>query len=194
MQGTRNSVSPVETMRPPTAALARGAEASEPSPSFIAIGIRPATVASAVIRIGRILILADSSAACLNSCPWRRRSLAKSTSKIEFETTIPTITMIPMNDSMFSVVPVNHSVQMTPINPIGTANMMISGSRKRTELRDHHQVKKDHCQKEAESKAGEGFLHRGYCPAILHRDTRRQSHLAHLHPGFSPEYRPDLQC
>ena len=45
------------------------------------------------------------------------------------ETTIPTITIMPMKDSMLSVVLVRYSVHITPIMPIGTANMIITGSR-----------------------------------------------------------------
>ena len=57
------SVSTVETAKPPTAARASGAEASEPSPIFSAIGSNPATVASVVIRMGRMRIRADSTTA-----------------------------------------------------------------------------------------------------------------------------------
>jgi hypothetical protein len=72
---------------------------------------------------------ADSTIALRKSSPPWRRWLAKSTSRIALDTTIPTIAMIPMKDSMLSVVPVRSSVQTTPISPIGTENMMMKGSR-----------------------------------------------------------------
>ena len=119
----------VDTASPPTAARASGAEASDPAPSSSARGIRPTMVASAVIRMGRMRMRADSTTARRSGWPSRRRWLAKSTSRIELETTMPTITMMPMKDSILSVVLVRYSVHITPIIPIGTANMMITGSR-----------------------------------------------------------------
>ena len=52
-----------------------------------------------------------------------------STSRTPFDTTMPTIMMIPMKDVTFSVVRVRKSAQMTPIIPSGTENMMMKGSR-----------------------------------------------------------------
>ena len=78
---------------------------------------------------------------------------------------MPTMTMIPMNDSMLSVVPVASRTATTPISPIGTANMMMNGIEERPELRDHHQVEQHHRHAEAEAEAGERRLHRGHRPA-----------------------------
>jgi DNA-binding CsgD family transcriptional regulator len=51
--GISSSVSAVDTTRPPITARVSGTLVSLPSPSPIAIGIMPGTVASAVMRIGR---------------------------------------------------------------------------------------------------------------------------------------------
>ena len=51
-----------------------------------------------------------------------------STRSTPFETTIPTIMMMPMKDVVDSVVRVRNSARMTPMSPMGTENMMMNGS------------------------------------------------------------------
>ncbi len=85
--------------------------------------------ASAVIRIGRSRIDEASRIASSRDFPSARRRIAKSIIRIEKETTIPTIRMIPISDWMLIRVPVRKSIQSTPMSPNGTANITTSGSR-----------------------------------------------------------------
>ena len=60
---------------------------------------------------------------------WRaRRSLAKLTTRIEFDTEMPTVMMVPIRLSTLMVVPVSASIQTMPISAPGTAIMMMNGS------------------------------------------------------------------
>ena len=61
--------------------------------------------------------------------PRRLSSFMYSTSSTPFETTMPTIMMMPMKDVVVRVVRVRNRAQMTPIMPSGTENMMMKGSR-----------------------------------------------------------------
>ena len=54
--------------------------------------------------------------------------LAKSTSKMLFDTTIPIIMSVPIIDSTLTEVFVKYKVNTVPIHPKGTATRMISGS------------------------------------------------------------------
>ena len=51
-----------------------------------------------------------------------------STSSTPFETTMPTIMMMPMKLFTLRLVPVTNSITNTPPTPSGTLNMMTSGS------------------------------------------------------------------
>ena len=63
-------------------------------------------VAMVVIRIGRRRVRPASTVASRSGLPARRSTLAKSTSSTPFETTMPTIMMMPMKLLTESVVPV----------------------------------------------------------------------------------------
>ena len=82
----------VANTRPPITARPSGAFCSPASPSASAIGIMPMTMASAVIRIGRSRVLPDSTTASngVRLSLRLRRSLAKLTTRIEFDTAMPT--------------------------------------------------------------------------------------------------------
>ena len=55
-------------------------------------------------------------------------SLAKLTSRIEFETAMPTAMIAPISDSTLMVVWVTTSIQRMPTSAPGTATMMMKGS------------------------------------------------------------------
>src|SRR6266851_1254253 len=110
-------------------ARASGALASEPVPMPSAIGIRPTTVQMLVIRMGRSRVRPPSITASRTPWPCRRNSFMYSTSSTPFDTTMPTIMMMPMKDVTLSVVRVRNSDQMTSNIPSGTENMMMKGSR-----------------------------------------------------------------
>ncbi len=87
-------------------------------------------IASAVIRIGRSRVLPASMTAWsgVSSSSRLRRSLAKLTTRIEFDTAMPTDMIAPISDSTLIVVPVIASVQRMPTSAPGTAIMMMKGS------------------------------------------------------------------
>src|SRR6266849_5166649 len=126
--GTRKRVNTVETVSPPMTARASGRFVSLPSPMPSAIGTRPTMVAMVVMRIGRSRVRPASTVASIRSLPRSRSTLAKSTSRTPFETTMPTIMMIPMKLFTESVVPVSQSMRNTPEMPSGTLNMITKGS------------------------------------------------------------------
>ena len=90
----------------------------------------PRIIASAVISTGRSRVAAGAQRRLERGelASSARASLAKLTSRIEFETAIPTAMIAPMNDSTLSVVPVSASIQAMPTKAPGTATMMMSGS------------------------------------------------------------------
>ena len=57
-----------------------------------------------------------------------RRSLAKLTTRIEFDTAMPIVMIAPISDTTLMVVPVSASIQMMPMSAPGTAIMMMNGS------------------------------------------------------------------
>ena len=69
----------------------------------------PMIIASAVIRIGRNRVLPDSITASngVSDSLRERRSLAKLTTRIEFDTEMPTAMMAPISDITLMVVPVS---------------------------------------------------------------------------------------
>ena len=54
--------------------------------------------------------------------------MAKLTTRIEFDTEMPTVMIAPISDTTLIVVPVSASIQMMPISAPGTAIMMMNGS------------------------------------------------------------------
>ena len=67
--------------------------------------------------------------ASMSGLPRARSTFAKSTSSTPFDTTMPTIMMIPMK--LFTLrawCPVRYSARNTPVTPSGTLNMITSGS------------------------------------------------------------------
>src|SRR4029078_9633603 len=90
----------------------------------------PMIIASAVIRTGRSRVLPDSITASngVSDSFRERRSLAKATTRIEFDTDMPTAMMAPISDITLMVVPVSANVQMMPSNAAGNALMMMKGS------------------------------------------------------------------
>ena len=118
----------VDTVNPPITARASGRLVSLPSPIPSAIGIKPTIVATVVIRIGRRRVRPASMVASSSGLPRPRSTLAKSTSSTPFDTTMPTIMMMPMKLFTLRVVPVSHSARNTPVTPSGTLNMITRGS------------------------------------------------------------------
>ena len=109
-------------------ARASGAYASLPVPSFSAIGNNPISVASEVISTGRNRIRQAWDTACRSGRPSARSRLVKSTIRMLFDTTMPTIITTPIKDMMFMVVPVANRMSSTPVTPVGTASRIRNGS------------------------------------------------------------------
>ncbi len=68
------------------------------SPDASAMGIIPAIIAVAVIKIARKRLLPPSTAASVTFAPSRRADSANVTSKIAFATEIPMAMIAPMKD------------------------------------------------------------------------------------------------
>ena len=98
-------VQTTETDIPPIIAVAKGAYASLPTPSFIAIGSRPMIVASDVIKIGRNRTLPDIATASSSAIPYFCCVGVLSTIWMLFDTTIPKIIKFHISDCTFRVVP-----------------------------------------------------------------------------------------
>src|SRR5208282_4702116 len=126
--GTMNTVSTTETANPPMMARANGAYASLPVPSFMAIGSNPTTVAKEVTRMGRNWLRHARETASRNGRLSSRSRLVNSTMRMLLDTTIPTTITTPINDITLRVVPVTNSISNTPVNPVGTASKINSGS------------------------------------------------------------------
>ncbi len=88
----------------------------------------PAIIARLVMRIGRSRLAAPSTAAAFASAPARRARSAKVTSRIAFAIATPTAMIAPMNDWMFSVVPVSRSATTVPAITAGVVDVTISAS------------------------------------------------------------------
>ena len=89
----------------------------------------PTIVAIVVIRIGRSRVRPASIVASISGLPRARSTLAKSTSSTPFDTTMPTIMMMPMK--LFTLqrrARQPRASTNTPVTPSGTLNMMTSGS------------------------------------------------------------------
>ena len=102
-----------------------------------------AMVVKLVIRIGRsrrlapsnaasravIPAAADATAAGTPSGPRRRLCSANVTSRMALAVAIPTAMIAPMNDWMFSVEPVSHSINTTPATTAGAVDTDTKASR-----------------------------------------------------------------
>ena len=87
-------------------------------------------IASAVISTGRRRVRPASIAAwitCTSGCS-ARYSFAKLTTRMEFDTPMPTAMIAPISDMTFRLVPVSVSIHKMPISAPGTAIMMMNGS------------------------------------------------------------------
>ena len=96
----------VNITSPPITARPRGACIWLPRSKASAIGTMPTVIAQAVIKIGRKRSPAPTIAASLDVDPPFQYSSMNVTSKTELETETPRHMIEPMNDSMFSEVPV----------------------------------------------------------------------------------------
>ena len=89
----------------------------------------PRIIASAVISTGRSRTRPASTAALNGSSPRSiRRSFAKLTRRIAFETAMPTAMIVPISETTLIVVPVSASIHRIPTSAPGTATMMMNGS------------------------------------------------------------------
>ncbi len=103
-----NSVANVAITSPPITARPNGAFCSPASPRPSAIGSMP-MITRAVISIGRSRNVPDPITASVTDIPRARRSLAKLTTRIEFDTEMPIVMIEPISDLTLIVVPVNAS-------------------------------------------------------------------------------------
>ena len=104
MAGTTNNVAKVKTARPPITASPSGAVISLPSSRASAMGIVPNTIAPAVMRMAQAISAPRWRPR--TDAPARQWSSMKVDSSTELDTETPMHMIEPMNDSMFSVVPV----------------------------------------------------------------------------------------
>ena len=105
-----------------------GAFCSPPSPRPRLIGIMPRIMASAVISTGRRRVVPAESAASSAPTPSRRWSLAKVTSKMEFDVATPMHMIVPIRLGTLKVVRVAKSIHRIPENAPGRPVRMIIGS------------------------------------------------------------------
>ena len=142
--------------RAPSAACRGSSPAPSSGPAAAASRRRPAR--------RRARVSAASSA---------RASLAKLTSRIEFETAMPTAMIAPMNDSTFNVVPVSASIHRTPTKLARHRDHDDQRIQQRLEEHDQQQVDQDDRDDHPGAEAAErlGMLSR----LAAHRDARRPS-------------------
>ena len=91
-------------------------------------GTTPAMNAKEVIRIGRSLIRAASSAAWKRSCPFLSRSRANSTIRIAFLHASPTRTSRPIWVKTLLSPRVSHTPAIADTSDIGTISTITSGN------------------------------------------------------------------
>ena len=115
----------------------------------------PMIIASAVIRIGPQADAAglDHRRAARPTSSRARRSLAKLTTRIEFDTEMPIDMIAPISDSTLIVVPVSASIQMMPDQRAGHRHH--DDERIDPGLEQDHQqrVDQDHRQDHAQRQA-----------------------------------------
>ena len=136
-EGSTNRVAAVAAARPPITARPRGAFCWPDSPKASAMGSMPAIMAQVVIRMGRSRLPAPSTAAAVlarsreaaSRGRQSRRPSAKVTSRMALAIATPTAMIAPMNDWMFSVVPVRQSITTTPAIAAGAVETVTSESR-----------------------------------------------------------------
>ena len=93
------------------------------------MGVMPAIIAHAVIRIARMRLVPPCSADAVESPPSCRRISANVTNRIELATATPIAMIAPMKDCTLSVVPVTASITATPHSTAGTVASTASASR-----------------------------------------------------------------
>ena len=150
----------VASIRPPITARPSGAFCSPASPRPSAIGIMPRIIAIAVIRIGRSRVRPASITASSAERSWRARiSLAKLTTRIEFDTEMPTDMIAPISNSTLMVVPVSASIHRMPIKR--ARHRHHDDQRVDPGLEQHHQQRIDQHdrQDQAFAQIGEGGVH-----------------------------------
>ena len=99
---------------PPITAIASGCSIWEPAPIASESGIMPATVANAVIKMGRSRRSPASIMAFRGDEPSARKRWSASSSKIPFLATMPITMISPMKDEILNVVPVMSNARKTP--------------------------------------------------------------------------------
>src|SRR6185437_4213880 len=128
--GTTISVSAVEVIRPPITAIAIGARNS--SPTAMATGSMPATMATVVMTMGRARLWPDSRMAVSRSLPARISSIAKSTSRMAFLATIPISIRKPIMTPSDRGFCVSIRASTAPPRDSGSEERMVSGCSTRT--------------------------------------------------------------
>ena len=138
------------------------------------MGIKPITVARDVISTGRNRIRLASVTASFKGFPSRHKLREKSTIRMLFETTIPTIITSPISDMMFSVVPVNSNMNKHPRKSRWDGEKNDERIEKRLELRNQNQVNQDNRKQKPEPEALEGRAHALHGAAQIHVNPFRQ--------------------
>ena len=126
--GTKNNVATVAKTRPPITARPSGAFCSPPSPRPRLMGNMPMTIASAVIKTGRMRPTPASSAAAIGSRPRCKFSRAKVTTRTELAVATPRLMIAPIRAGTLKVVCDRNNPQTTPASAPGSAVMMMNGS------------------------------------------------------------------
>ena len=117
--------------RPPITTVAIGwRKLGSPSTRLRAAGSIPADIATVVMTIGRARLWQASTSASNRAMPFRRASIAYSTSRMEFFETIPIRRSRPMTAGIEKLVPVTTSGKSAPPSASGRAIRMVTGCRK----------------------------------------------------------------
>ncbi len=125
-----NSVRIVDRPRPPMIVIASGRCIWSPVPRPSAIGNRPTSVVTVVIRIGRRRRELASMIAARPPRPSARRSRIVATLTMASFTSMPSSAIRPISDMMFSDWPHMASAASAQAMPTGSTAVMMNGSRK----------------------------------------------------------------
>ena len=118
-------------IRPPITATAMGWRNSEPLPRVSAVGSMPAIMARVVMTIGRARSRQASIRASRWVAPSRSRSMAYSTSRIEFFAARPSSIRKPISEGMDSADwQMNSAEEAPPPTASGRAERMTNGLKK----------------------------------------------------------------
>ena len=158
---------------PPITAMAKGCSICEPAPKASASGIMPATVASAVIMMGRrrrspARIMLSSA-----GMPSARNFWSASSSRMPFLATMPITMISPMNDERLKVVPVISSARNTPQVESSAEESTAIGAREIAEFEQQHHEHQHDRQHQHERQILERFLLLLVLAAVLHADAGR---------------------